>query len=60
MEQPESTTFREGVVNAMHAEQGATTDDSPEADHPAYKYQVHGFVTQAHLEHLTAAGRQLG
>jgi hypothetical protein len=37
-EQP-ATTFREGVVSAMHAEQGATTTGSPEADHPAYKYQ---------------------
>jgi hypothetical protein len=40
MQQPESATFREGVVNSMRATQGAETDESPEADHPAYKYQV--------------------
>ena len=40
MQQPKSATFREGVVDAMRATQGAATDESPEADHPAYKYQV--------------------
>jgi hypothetical protein len=39
MQQPKSATFREGVVDAMRATQGAATDESPEADHPAYKYQ---------------------
>lgn len=34
------TTFREGIRDAVHGEQGATPDSSPEADHPAYKYQV--------------------
>lgn len=44
MEQPETATFRQGIVNAMGATQGATTDESPEADHPAYKYQVKRLV----------------
>ena len=47
MQQPKSATFREGIVDAMHGTQGAATDESPEADHPAYKYQVSTRLTLA-------------
>ncbi len=40
-----ATTFRQAVVEAVHAQEVETPEDTPEADHPAYKYQVHALAS---------------
>jgi hypothetical protein len=47
-------------VDAMRATQGAATDESPEADHPAYKYQVSSPLLAAHHADASEPALQAG